>query len=228
MQLRRWDFLLQGSPAAKVAGLLPMKNHVPVNFLSLRFALAFFPWLSPASAQISYELLSSTEVKQAAIPFYAGSEQEPSVVFRAGSIHTDYESVGFLRIGLLPLEVLDDVTIEVRHPENATNVLYQLHDWIGAQAGKRIVLRQVGFLAKTPAGTNRLDCGRARIAADGQWELSGGVRFRSGTNQVEAARATLQIRGGQAGQIVMAAAPAITNNLFACSTFSAANLKENP
>lgn len=152
---------------------------------------------------------------------------KPSMIVRVDSIFTDYERKGFFRIGVLPLEVMEGVTFEVCRPEPVTNSLAQLQDWIGSQAAKRLEFRKVSFLA-VAGGTNRLDSGRARIGSDGKWELLDGVRFLSGTNQLEAARATIQMAGEATGQIIMGSTPPFTNNLFAHNEFPTTHQKETP
>jgi len=90
-----------------------------------------------------------------------------------------------------------------------------MHKWLWAVAAKRLELRRVKFLFPAPV-TNRLETGRARVAAGGRLELFDGVSFVSGTNQMRAARGVLQITGEQSGQLIMETTPPWTNNLFGC------------
>jgi len=147
------------------------------------------------------------------IGLYSGTGTEPATVVRLDRVYTDYESKGFFRIGILPIGVMEGVTFELQHPESVTNGLAQMHQWLGAKAAKRLELRRVKFLVSAPV-TNRLETGRARVAADGKLALLDGVSFVSGTNQMQAARGVLQITGEQAGQLVMETTPPWTNNLF--------------
>jgi hypothetical protein len=160
-------------------------------------------------------------------PFYNGMEQTPSMVVRADAIYTDYERKAFFRIGVLPLGVMEGVTFELHRPESLTNCLANMHRWVGAQAAKRFEFRKVNFLT-FEEGTNRLESGRARFTSDGKWELLDGVRFLSGTNQMAAPRATLQIAGEHTGQLIWATDPPSTNNLFACTKSQTTKRKENP
>lgn len=191
-------------------------------------SLTAFHLVFSAKGQFASDLLSGRmKARGVVTALYTGAEQTPSMIVRADSIFIDYERKGFFRIGVLPLGVMEGVTFEVCRPELVTNSLVQLHDWIGSQAAKRFEFRKVSFL--TLAGsTNRLESGRARIVSDGKWELLDGVRFRSGTNQFEAPRATLQVAGEKTGQIIMATTPPLTNNLFTRSEFPTTQQKEAP
>ena len=165
-------------------------------------------------AQPAADLLTGGfNLKGGVIGLYDGTETEPTVVIRLDEVHKDYERKGFFRIGLLPIGVMKGVTFELHHPESVTNSLAQLHQWLGAGAGKRLELRRVSFLVSAPE-TNRLETGRARLAADGKLALLDGVRFASGTNQIRAGRGVLQITGAQAGQLVLETTPPWTNTLF--------------
>ena len=77
---------------------------------------------------------------------------------------------------------MEGVTFELRHPESVTNSLAQLHQWLGPRAARRLELRRVRFVVSAPV-TNRLETGRARLAAGGRLALFDGVSFVSGTNK---------------------------------------------
>lgn len=152
-------------------------------------------------------------LRGAVITLYSGTEAEPTTVVRLDQVRKDYETKGFFRIGILPIGVMEGVTFELHHPESVTNSLAQLHQWLGPRAAERLELRRVSFVVSAPV-TNRLDTGRARLAADGRLELLDGVIFVSGTNRMRAARGVLQISGAQAGRLVMETTPPWTNSLF--------------
>ena len=159
--------------------------------------------------------------------FYSGTERTPSVVVRVDDIYTDYERRGFFRVGVLPLGVMEGFNLEVRQSESVTNSLVQMQNWIGVQASKRLEFRNVKILTYG-GGTNQLESSRGRIVSHGRWELFGKVRFFSGTNELVASSATLQVTGPQTGQLIFATAPPCTNNLFTRIEFSSSNQKETP
>lgn len=203
------------------------KTRKPLN-QELLFATVAVFCCATTQAQFASDLLSGrTRADGVVVPFYDVMDQTPSMVLRADAIYTDYERKGFFRIGVLPLGVMEGVTFELRRPTSLTNSLANMRRWVGAQAAKRFEFRKVNFLV-FEGGTNHLESGRARFSSDGSWELLDGVRFHSGTNQVAAPRATLQIAGEHTGQFVMTTDPPYTNNLFARSEPLCAKQKENP
>jgi hypothetical protein len=167
-----------------------------------------------ACAQPVADLLAGGfRFKGGVVSLYCGSELEPATVVRFEQVYMDYESKGFFRIGTLPIGVMEGVTFELQRTEAVTNSLEQLQQWLRPRAAKRLELRRLSFLVSGPV-TNRLETGRARLVSDGRLALFDGVSFVSGTNQMRAARGVLQIKGAQAGLLVMETSPPWTNNLF--------------
>ena len=107
-------------------------------------------------------------------------------------VYTEYEKRGFFHIGALPVAVLEGVTYEVKDAEKAAKNLARLPSWLGGDAGKHVELRGVKLVASP---THRLEGGRLLFLDNNRWELAGGVRLISGTNEFRAASATL--RGGR-------------------------------
>lgn len=189
-----------------------------MSFLKLfaRFLCCFS--LCQAFGQSPADLLAGKcRIDHAVIPFYSGSEPEPSGVAYVDRFYTDYESRGFFKIGLLPVGVFEGVTFQIQHPETFTNSLARMQEWLRPQSSDRIELRDVTFLvaSATATVTNRLKCGSARLGANGCWNLFGDVRFQSGTNLMRAEAARLQVVGENAGCLVMANTPIPTNHLLA-------------
>jgi len=182
----------------------------------------------PATGQSLSDLLSGkVNTRGLNVSFYDPGQMKPSVNVRVDRLYTDYERKGFFRLGILPLGVMENVLIETDRTGQTTNRLVQLHEWIGSTAARRLELRRVTFMV--PDGcTNRLECGRARIGSAGRWELLDGVRFFSGTNQIESVRATLQVSGEQAGQIDLAGTASRSFNLFSANPFQPTLPKNNP
>jgi hypothetical protein len=173
---------------------------------------------SYAFAQSPIDLLAGNcRIDHAVIPFYSGAEKEPSAIVSVNKFYTDYESKGFFKIGLLPFGVFEGVNIQIQHLETVTNSLEQIQQWLCPHARGRIELHNVTLLVAPAATTvsNRLFCQNARIDANGNWNLSGDVRFQSGISLVRAEAALLQVVGDNAGCLVMKTTPISTNHLFA-------------
>ncbi len=178
------------------------------------FGLCSSVFLSAAYCQSRFPFASDRlRIQDAVIPVYAGDGLEPAAVVRADSVHTEFERKGFFRIGVLPVAVMEGVTIEVRQPERAAESLAQVSRWFEGGGVKRMELRRVKFRI-APSSANCLEAGRGAFIAGGCLELLDDVRFGSGTNVICAPRATLQVTGRNAGQIVLLTTPPRTNNFF--------------
>jgi hypothetical protein len=181
-----------------------------ILFASVLGCFAFCHVWAQSAADV---LAGGSRLKGGVVALYSPKETEPATVVHFDQVYTDYESKGFFRIGLLPIGVIEGAVFELQHAETVTNSLARMHQWLGPTAAKRLELRHVSFVVSAPT-TNRLETGRARLAAEGRLALFDGVIFTSGTNEIRAARGALQITGNQAGQLVMETMPPWTNNLF--------------
>lgn len=173
--------------------------------------------VSLSEAGSSLQLFSSGGQFQAqgvSVPFYVGVATEPAAVAYVASMHTDYERKGFFRIGLLPVGILEGVTLEIRNPQRTAEALEQMRLWAKSSGARRIELRQVKFRMTGAAGVS-LEAGRAWFRPDNRLEFSEGVRLEQGTNRIHAAHATLEILGTNSGRLVLDSIRPLTNNLFA-------------
>jgi hypothetical protein len=48
----------------------------------------------------------------------------------------------------------------------------------------------------------------------GRWQLAGGVRLVSGSNEIHAESATLQVSGARAGELILQTTPPTTNTFL--------------
>lgn len=168
-----------------------------------------------AEAQSAADFLTGrVKMERAVFGLYSGTEEEPAMLVRLDKVYTDYQRKGFFRIGTLPVGIIEGVTFELERPVSLTNSLAELHRWLGPQASTRLELRRVSFVVSTPLSI-RLETGRARIASEGRLELLDGVTFICGTNQMSAPHGTLQIKGENAGQLILEGTRSWTNSLFA-------------
>lgn len=159
--------------------------------------------------------LGNSKAEKVAASFYFGKERTPSLVIRANRIYTDYERKGFYRIGLLPLQVLEDVTIEVRRSDFVIGNSDQLTKWFTTRAATRTEIRNFTILTGTEEQT-RLTSSLARITSQGDCDLFGLVRLHSGTNITTASHATLKLGGPQIGELILLTSTPRTNQLFGC------------
>ncbi|MGA2747791.1 MAG: hypothetical protein ABSG59_03365 [Verrucomicrobiota bacterium] len=170
-------------------------------------------------AQTLAELLQNGySLQHAVIPLYSETDRQLSTVVHVDKAFLDYQRKGFFRIGILPMGALEGVTFEVRNAASAPRTLHQLGRWLGGGDGSRVELRQVKFLYQT----NSLEAGRVQVRSADRWDLFDGVRMVCGGAERRASRATLEISGQRAGQVVLDAAPDSTN------AFLGLNLNSSP
>lgn len=157
---------------------------------------------------------SGAGIKGAVITMYLGTELEPSSTLRVKTVRTEYQRKGFFRIGLLPMAVLEGVTIEVHDAQSLSNSLAHCQQLFGSRNTRLLELRDVQLIA-AGSSTNHLACGRARPADDGKWELLDGVTFDSEAKRAEAPQAILQVTGQSSGWLLLETTPPSTNCLYA-------------
>jgi hypothetical protein len=180
-----------------------------VGFLWIA-ALWHFP-----SAQCADLFERGLQLKGVVVPFAPEGAREPSAILRVQRVYTDYETKGFFRIGVLPMEVMEGVALEVRHPRELAGTLEDLHRWLGAKSAKRLQLRDFSLvLPASGPNTNRLEAARVRIRDNGRWELPGAVSYSFGESRISATHGSLQVTGPAAGLLTVEASPAVTTNLL--------------
>lgn len=185
-------------------------------------------WVSATNGQAVTRLLAGgLKAEGVTLSFHADLENPPAVTLKVERVYTDYARKGFYRIGILPLAVLEGVTIQVHHPEFVTNSLAAVHTWIGSREARRLEMRNVSIVVGQ-SGTNLLQSGRGRVLSGGRWELFDSVRWHSGTNQITASKAMLQVTGSRTGELIWSTNPIGTNHLFASSETSISNQKAQP
>ena len=169
--------------------------------------------LTKAGAQSVSDLLQQgVSAQRAVVPLYTTGSVKLSAVVRVDRAYLDYEHRGFFHIGMFPVGVLDGVTIEARDTADPLASLACLRHWLGTRAGQRIEMRRVRVVFSP---TNRVEAGRARCGAGDRWELLDGVRFVSGSGEIQAPRATLEMAGPRAGQVILETVPRSTNTFLA-------------
>jgi hypothetical protein len=135
------------------------------------------------------------------IPYYHGEPPRLGAMFRVERVFTDYQRKGFFRIGLLPFLAAEGVTMDVRDPAVMAESLGALRKWAGAGERKQLVeLRRVRIVFPASLGRS-VESGKIRLDDDGRWTLEGGVAVALGSGRIEAARASLQVAGPDAGRL---------------------------
>lgn len=179
-------------------------------------------WSGQSASDLLYGKLKANGIVTA---FYDGSNSAPAIVFRANKIYTDYEHIGFFRIGVLPIVVIEDLTIELQRPDSITGIITNMHSWIGEQAANHLEIRKIRILVINGT-TNYLQSGKAKFLSDYSCEFLDGVSVSAGNIQMSAPAAKLQISNKNAGMIIFNTNPPITNNIFKMFDFLKNETKE--
>ena len=158
------------------------------------------------------------ELRGVVVPFAVEGSREPSSILRVQRVFTDYETKGFFRIGVLPIEVMQGVALEVRQPRELASALADLHQWLGAKTAKRLELRDLSVVLPVSGGTtNRLEATRVRVLNTGRWEFLDSVTYSSGADRVSASRGSLQLTGPNSGLLMLQTTPTLATNLLLIS-----------
>lgn len=147
-------------------------------------------------------LSADSPIRNATLQFYT-PDSRATFSIRVQRIHTDYERRGFLKIGVLPLKVLAGTTVTIQDSLTASNTLAELHHWLGPSAARRVELRDVRLLGRFSPWLRTVEAGRGRFLSDGTLELSRGVRYVSGTNEVRGSRGRLKVTGPDCGELTI-------------------------
>jgi hypothetical protein len=141
-----------------------------------------------------------SKLKGVVLPVYLDFGSKPAALLRAKAIYPDHQRRAFFRIGVLPMLVAEDVTVEVCDPERAAAALAGLRDGLKPHAhGAAIELRRVAFqFPAEPAP--RLKAATLRLQDNGQWQLLD-FTLQSPTNAPRIPRGRLQITGDHAGRV---------------------------
>jgi hypothetical protein len=157
---------------------------------------------------------SGLEVSNGMCLLYCGEGQRPAAMVRVSAVKRDYETRGFFRLGVLPLEVAQGVVIEVYDRHSVAKCLSQCKRVLFGRGAKRTEVRQLELLV-VGTTTNRVTCARARLESPEQWVLLGAVTVESGRGSIVAERGHLHVTGERAGELNLDLSPPRT--LWLCN-----------
>lgn len=141
------------------------------------------------------------KMKNAVVPVYVGEPPQLGAKFRIGRIFTDYQRKGFLRIGVLPMLVAEDVTVEIHRPEALAELLSSFQRWPGNGPSRKVVeWRNVRFIPKGGTGF-RLEAASMRLDRHGQMCLTGVRYCKEDASVVELSAAILEVTGEAPGTL---------------------------
>ncbi|MGH7967691.1 MAG: hypothetical protein ACREIC_03075, partial [Limisphaerales bacterium] len=83
------------------------------------------------------------ELRNGVCQLYTGDSLTPAALIRVNAVHRDYETRGFFRLGVLPLEVADGVVIEIYDSASVAKCLSQFKRVLFGRGAGRTEVRQL-------------------------------------------------------------------------------------
>lgn len=184
----------------KLAALAPQFRRLRLGPV-LVVALAL---LGEAAAVAQGFLNDSTlQLRNAVIAVQLDPELEPVALLRAGRVFRDYQTRGFLRIGALPMVVIDKLSIELRNADRLSSVLTSVGEKLALRTEAKKAVEGRDFrLSFSSSKGGQLRAHRVRLEKGTEWQLLDGVVERPGTTNIVFSQATLTVAGPGAGELV--------------------------
>jgi hypothetical protein len=137
------------------------------------------------------------------MPLYADDAREPCALIHIGTLHRDYQTRGFYRIGVLPAVCAEEVEIEITHPTQARTTLSAAGPSLqGVNRCDLIELR--GLRIQFPGEpAPLLQARRVRIAEEGSWDCVNGATLSQGGEILVLPRCRLTVHGPDAGRVTV-------------------------
>ena len=139
----------------------------------------------------SWPFEPQTDMADVEVPIYESHNPMPVAVLRAGKIYSDFEKVGFFRIGTLPLGVAENVSVELRDTFRLPETLNALGvRFAPAGGGKRGIEARNFSLTFRGETQGTLKARVVRLDKSAEWKIDDGaltfphsrpVQFRCGT-----------------------------------------------
>lgn len=178
-----------------------MKTRTHSVLAVLAFLLTLNLRHSTAFAQIGL-LPSGTEIKKVTAPVYLGDELQPVAIIRADHVFGDYQRRGFFRIGVLPMLVLDGLSLELCDTTRLSTVLTNVSALLNVNHGATRVVEGRNFSLLFPAQKKAdVRAQLIRLQSKTEWRLQDGVVHRPDGTSIQFRRATLRVAGPESGEL---------------------------
>lgn len=165
------------------------------------FLLMFVAIDSPVVAQSWLLMNSHLRVERAAIPIYEKGGK-PLAIVRADRIYGDYQRRGFFRIGVLPMLVLEGLSLELCDPTQVLAVLSRAGAHFESRSKARRAIEGRNFILSIAGQTNEVIRAQiVRLENGTDWLFQEGIVDQPGAAPISFRRATLRIAGPKAGEL---------------------------
>jgi len=188
----------RGGISIPVAGTLATSHFAMYWTIFIILLLAIN---SPAVAQSSF-LNSSARATKVTMSIYPEVGLTPLATFRAEQIHGDYQKRGFFRIGVLPMVVLEELSLELRDTNQLSAALTRANIHFGSRNKSSEVLEGRNFSLSFTGQTNGVLHARTiQLGSRAEWVLHEGTISQRDMPPIPFRRATLTIAGPKAGEL---------------------------
>jgi len=141
------------------------------------------------------------QVEDVMVPIYLDNSPTPAAILRVGRVYRDFQRRGFFRIGILPVVVGEDVSIEIREPDELEQIFTKTSTIIGSFAKSDAVELHRARLLFPGQETPLVEAGRMRLEKQERLRLSSRVTIHTATKRFETTKADFLVAGPQAGQL---------------------------
>jgi hypothetical protein len=170
-----------------------------------------------------WALDSQAEVRGAVVPVYLQAADGPAVVIRADHVFNDYQRRGFFRIGVLPLCVLDGVSVEVRETNQVAAALSRASESFAARGSMSRAVEARNFSISFPNQKSAtVKARRVCFEKGDEWLVAEGILRLHGGECVSLRTGRLVVRGPAAGDLIYAG----TNGLVRFNLISSRSTEE--
>jgi hypothetical protein len=176
----------------------PKKIRLELLSLFLVWSVCEF---APAAESLPNLLGSLRSLKRVVIPV-GPDTASPVFQFRCGSIQIERKTVGFLRIGLLPQVVLEDVEMRIMHSAKPQVWSEQMKLFLGLEPSlAKALIRRLRI--QNADGTSSIAAREARFDAAGKRILLKDIRFfaKAAHDAQSASDGVIHLDGDHAGRL---------------------------
>ena len=143
------------------------------------------------------------ELQNVRLPVFLDFEPKPVALFRAERIYTDHQTRAFFKIGVLPLEVLDHLSLQLLDPARLAATLKSATGRFALKERVKQAIEARNFsLSFTTKNSGHLVAQRVRLEDRAAWRLELGVVTAPARPPIRFRTATLIMAGPQVGELL--------------------------
>lgn len=143
------------------------------------------------------------QMRNGTVVFYGPGQLQPDATVQIGIVRKTHQRRGFFRIGALPAVRLENVTVEIAHPQNVQATLGRIQTHFRVLGnGARVELRNLRItVSRRPAIEIKSD--QLILDSDGIWQLRGQITISIDGISHSPKSASLTATGTKAGELTV-------------------------